>query len=76
MAGSPMITADLKDDPEFSDVSKNRVARLMREMDLKCKTVKKFIVTTAIHENLQNIVIWRTFNFNSLLQSYDGWQLG
>ena len=46
MAGSPMITADLNDESEFYGTSKNTVARLMREMKLKCKTVKKFVVTT------------------------------
>ena len=46
MAGSPIITADLREDPEFSNVSRNRVARLMKEMGLRCKTVKKFVVTT------------------------------
>jgi len=46
MAGSPMITADLNDEPEFFNVSPNTVARLMREMNLKCKTVKKFVATT------------------------------
>lgn len=46
MAGSPMITADLHDDPEFYNVGQNRVARLMRDMNLKCKTLKKFVVTT------------------------------
>jgi len=46
MAGSPMITADLGDEPEFHGTSKNTVARLMREMKLKCKTVKKFVATT------------------------------
>ncbi|MDM8538914.1 IS3 family transposase, partial [Desulfobacterales bacterium HSG17] len=46
MAGSPMITADLHDEIEFSDVGKNTVASLMRDMGLKCKTVKKFVVTT------------------------------
>jgi len=51
MAGSPMITADLHDDPEFSNVSKNRVARLMREMGLKCKTLKKFVITTDSKHN-------------------------
>jgi len=51
MAGSPMITADLHDDPEFSRVSRNRVARLMREMRLKCRTVKKFVVTTDSKHN-------------------------
>ena len=60
MAGSPMITADLHDYPEFCDVSQNRVARLMREMGLKCKTLKKFVVTTdskhkePVAENLLN----------------------
>jgi putative transposase len=51
MAGSPMITADLHDAPEFSDVGKNRVARLMREMGLKCKTLKKFVITTDSKHN-------------------------
>lgn len=51
MVGSPMITADLHDEPEFSHVSKNRVARLMREMGLKCRTVKKFVVTTDSKHN-------------------------
>jgi len=51
MVGSPIITADLREDPEFSDVSRNRVARLMREMGLKCKTVKKFVVTTDSRHN-------------------------
>ena len=46
MVGSPMITADLHEDPEFSKVSRPRVARHMKEMGLKCRTVKKFVVTT------------------------------
>jgi len=46
MVGSPMITADLHEDPDFSKVSRNRVARHMNEMGLKCRTVKKFVVTT------------------------------
>jgi putative transposase len=46
MAGSPMITADLRAEPEFSKVSKNRVARHMKEMGLKCRATKKFVVTT------------------------------
>lgn len=46
MVGSPIITADLHDDPEFQKVSRPRVARLMKEMGLKCRTVKKFVVTT------------------------------
>jgi putative transposase len=51
MAGSPMITADLHDDPEFSKVSRPRVGRLMQEMGLKCQTVKKFVVTTDSKHN-------------------------
>jgi putative transposase len=51
MAGSPMITADLNDEPEFFNVSPNTVARLMREMNLKSKTVKKFVVTTDSRHN-------------------------
>ena len=46
MAGSPMITADLRSGPEFSKVSKNRVARHMKDMGLRCKATKKFVVTT------------------------------
>ena len=47
MVGSPMITADLREDPEFSKVSRPRVARHMKKMGLKCRTVKKFVVTTG-----------------------------
>lgn len=46
MAGSPLITADLHEDRQFSSASRPRVARYMKEMGLKCKTVKKFVVTT------------------------------
>ena len=46
MAGSPMITADLHDSPEYANVSRPRVARLMRSMGLKCRSVKKYVATT------------------------------
>ena len=46
MIGSPMLTADLHDDSEFSKVSRTRVARHMKDMGLKCRYVKKFVVTT------------------------------
>lgn len=46
MAGSPMIWADLKSDPEWSSVGVNRVARLMKEMGLRCRSTRKFIATT------------------------------
>ena len=51
MAGSPMITADLHDNPEYANVSRPRVARLMRSMGLKCRTVKKFTTTTDSKHN-------------------------
>ena len=51
MAGSPMITADLRSEPDFSSVGKNRVARQMKDMGLKCKAAKKYIVTTNSKHN-------------------------
>ena len=51
MAGIPLITADLHDDPEFSKVSRPRVGRLMRQMGLRCLAVKKFVVTTDSKHN-------------------------
>lgn len=46
MVGAPVVTADLRDEHEFSKVSRPRVARFMLEMGLRCKTTKKFVVTT------------------------------
>jgi len=60
MIGSPMLTADLKDEVAFAAVGQNRVAKLMRENGLRCKYTKKFKVTTdsnhsePIAENLLN----------------------
>ena len=51
MAGSPMIAADLRAEPEFSTVSKNRVGRHMKEMGLRCQATKKFVVTTDSKHN-------------------------
>ncbi len=51
MVGSPIVTADLHDDHEFAKVSRPRVGRMMREMGLKCKTTKKFVVTTDSKHN-------------------------
>ncbi len=45
-AGSPMICSDLRDEVEWSSVSVNRVARLMKEMGLRCKSIRKFVATT------------------------------
>jgi len=60
MAGSPMITADLRSEPGFSKVGKNRVARHMKAMGLRCRTVRKFVATTdskhkePVAENILN----------------------
>ncbi len=45
-AGSPLIWSDLRDEVEWSSVSVNRVARLMKEMGLRCKSTRKFVATT------------------------------
>lgn len=68
MAGSPLISADLRSEPGFATVSKNRVARHMKEMGLKCRTLKKFVATTdsrhaePVSPNLLN----REFSVDSL----------
>jgi len=45
-AGVPMITADLKSEECFSHVGRNRVARIMRENNLRCRSTKKYRTTT------------------------------
>jgi putative transposase len=51
MVGSPIITADLREDPEFGKVSWNRVARYIREMGLRYRAIRKFVVTTDSKHN-------------------------
>jgi putative transposase len=51
MVGSPMLTADLKAEPNFANVGQNRVAKIMREDGLRCKYTKKFKVTTDSKHN-------------------------
>ena len=46
MAGIPLIAADLCSEADFSTISKNRVARHMKETGLRCRTLKEFVVTT------------------------------
>ena len=41
MVGSPMMTADLHEDPEFSKVSRNRVARHMERNGIKMPYCEK-----------------------------------
>ena len=64
MAGSPLITEDLHDDPEYKTVHRSRVAALMKEMGLKCKIQKQFVVTTdSKHkEYIPNNILDRHFN--------------
>jgi len=57
--GSPMITPELREHG-WPTISENRVARLMKGMNLKCKTVKGYKTTTdsnhkePVAENLLN----------------------
>lgn len=50
-AGVPMITADLKSDERFSHVGKRRVARIMRENNLRCRYTRKYKTTTDSRHN-------------------------
>ena len=64
MAGSWTITKDLQETPKYQNIYRSRVASLMNEIGLKCKTQKRFVVTTdsnhdeAISPNLLD----RNFN--------------
>ncbi len=51
MVVSPMVTADLYDVTERSSVSRPRVARLIQEMGLKCRTPRKFVAPTNSKHN-------------------------
>lgn len=44
--GSPVITRDLREKPEWKDISQSRVASEMREMGLRSKTKRQYKVTT------------------------------
>ena len=63
-AGSPLITQDLHDDPEYQSVHRSRVAALMKGMGLKCKIQKKFVVTTDSdhNESIPENILNRDFN--------------
>ena len=64
MAGSPLITQDLHDDPEYQSVHRSRVAALMKGMGLRCKIQKKFVVTTDSdhNESIPENILNREFN--------------
>jgi putative transposase len=71
-AGSPMITADLHAEQQFQNVSRQCVAKHMRDMGLRCKTTKKFIVTTdSKHkEPVAPNLLDRKFNVSSPNKSW------
>jgi transposase InsO family protein len=56
--------------PEFAKVNRPRVTRHMKEMGLKCRTIKKFVVTTdskhkepVLQKSHRNICLLnKTFN--------------
>ena len=50
-AGVPMITADLKSDERFCHVGHRRVARIMRENNLRCKYTRQYKTTTDSRHN-------------------------
>ncbi len=60
MAGSHLITMDLRDEKEFASICRTRVAVIMNSMGLRCKTQRKFVVTTnsshsePVSENILN----------------------
>lgn len=64
MAGSPLITEDLHDNSEYKTVYRSRVAALMKEMGLKCKIQKQFVVTTDSNhkEWIPDNILDRHFN--------------
>ena len=68
MAGSPIITADLRAQSEFSTASKSRVARHMKDMSLKCKTMKRYVVTTDSKHSNPMALNLSIGNFQFLLQ--------
>lgn len=64
MAGSELITRDIRDVKEFKGVHRTRIAVLMSSMGLKCHTQKKYVVTTdSKHNNwIADNILNRKFN--------------
>jgi len=64
MAGSPLITEDLHDLPEYKTVHRSRVAALMKEMGLRCKIQKKYVPTTDSNHDkwIAENILDRNFN--------------
>ncbi len=64
MAGSPIITRDLREELRWCRVSENRVAKLMKDMGLKCRSKRKFVTTTNSNHNepIAPNILQREFN--------------
>ncbi len=65
--GSPSICAELRFQERFSKLSRHRVARHMKSLGLRCKTVKKFVITTDSKHNepIADNLLNREFTVNS-----------
>ncbi len=64
MAGIHLITHDLHDFDKFKHINRTRVALLMKEMGLRCKIQKKFVITTDSKHNewISENLLDRDFN--------------
>lgn len=62
--GSPMLAADLRSDEAFAQISRQRVARHMRSLGLRCRFTRKFVTTTNSNhiEPLAENVLARNFS--------------
>ena len=67
MIGSPGIAAELKDFPEWRRTNRTRVALEMKAMGLRCRTRRKFVVTTdSKHsEPIVENILARNFNVHA-----------
>ena len=55
MAGSPMISADLRSEPHFATVSKNRVAAYAKQWDSRFALLKINLIITPLTSELNAI---------------------
>lgn len=64
LVGSPMLAADLRSDMAFAKISRQRVARHMRSLGLRCRYIRKFVITTDSNhtEPLAENVLARNFS--------------
>ncbi len=67
MAGSPTIAADLRAEGKWPKVSRTRVASVMKELGLRCRTQKKWIQTTDSKHSMPVApnILNRSFNVSA-----------